>query len=139
MAELKTQENDGDVFAFINSVENKRRKADSLVMLETMERVTGYDPRMWGDSIVGFGSYDYQQKSGQPGRWPLTGFSPRKAALTIYIMPGFKKYTDLLDRLGKYRKSVSCLYVTRLENVDMDVLSELIEKSVDDMKRIYHG
>ena len=83
--------------------------------------------------------YDYVQKNGQPGRWPLTGFSPRKAALTIYIMPGFENYADLMGRLGKYKNSVSCLYITRLANVDLDVLDSLVKKSVDDMKRIYHG
>ena len=139
MTQLKTQENDGDVFEFLNAVENKRRREDSLVILETMRRITGFEPRMWGQSIVGFGAYDYVQKNGQPGRWPLTGFSPRKAALTIYIMPGFENYADLMGRLGKYKNSVSCLYITRLANVDLDVLDSLVKKSVDDMKRIYHG
>ncbi len=137
MAELKTKANDGDVDEFLRSIENQRRRDDSFVVLETMQRITGYQPRMWGESIVGFGAYHYKQRSGQAGKWPMTGFSPRKAALTVYIMPGFKNYPKLMDKLGKYKNSVSCLYVTRLQNIDMAVLEELIATSVEDMRRKY--
>lgn len=137
LSSLKTQENDGDVRAFLQHVDNARRRDDSLVLLALMERASGLPPRMWGDSIVGFGAYEYVQKNGTPGRWPLTGFSPRKAALTVYIMPGFKKYGALLDRLGMFKASVSCLYITRLANVDLAVLTELVAKSVDDMRAMY--
>ena len=137
MSGLKTRENDGDVHAFIEGVENKTRQADARVVLDMMTRITGEPPRMWGDSIVGFGSYEYTYDSGRSGRWFLTGFSPRKAALTVYIMPGFKRYPDLIGKLGKVRTSVSCLYVTRLANLDLDVLEALVAKSVDDMRRMY--
>ena len=139
MSALKTQENDKDVRVFLESVDNARRRRDAFVLLDLMSEITGDPPRMWGDSIVGFGAYDYKQKNGTPGRWFLTGFSPRKAATTIYIMPGFKPYPDMMAKLGKFRTSVSCLYVTRLENIDLAVLGSLIANSVDDMRQKYHG
>lgn len=139
MSNLKTKENDGDVEHFLKTVPHARRRADSLAMLARMTAITAEVPRMWGNSIVGFGAYDYQQKNGTPGRWFLTGFSPRKAALTVYIMPGFSAYEDLLARLGPHRHSVSCLYLPRLDAVDGDVLAEMIAKSVDEMRTRYHA
>lgn len=137
MAELKTRENSGDVDAFVQAVTLDGRRGDALALLTLFDKATGLPPRMWGDSIVGYGAYDYRYKSGRSGRWMLTGFSPRKSAVTVYIMPGFGKYGDLLDRIGPLRHSVSCLYIPKLARVDQTALAELITHSVADMRRIY--
>ena len=138
MAEaLKTAENDGDVGEFLNSVEGARRREDAWTVLRMMERVTGEKPRMWGTSIVGFGLYTYRRSDRSEHTFMLTGFSPRKAALVVYIMPGFSKYGDLMAALVKHRHS--CLYVTRLANVDFDVLTELVGRSVADMREKHPG
>ena len=137
MAELKTKENDQDVNAFINSVENESRRQDCLIMLALMERITGKKAKMWGDSIIGFGSYHYKYKSGREGDWPVTGFAPRKLNFTIYIMPGFSRYQKLLEKIGKHKTGVSCLYLKNLDNVNMAVLEELIRLSLKEMHEIY--
>lgn len=135
MAELKTQKNEGDVEAFLNNVENKRRREDSFVVLDLMKDVTGDEPKMWGTSIIGFGSYRYKYASGRENDWFLTGFSPRKTSLTLYIMPGFERYDELLGQLGKHKIGKSCLYVNKLDDVDMDVLRELVTLSAEHMKQ----
>jgi hypothetical protein len=127
---LKTQKNDASVEAFINSVEDGRKRQDSKVILNMMKEITGDEPSMWGSSIVGFGSYTYRYADGKENAWFQTGFSPRKQNLTLYIMPGFDRYEELLSRLGKYKTGKSCLYIKRLVDVDLDVLSELVEESV---------
>ena len=137
MAELKTKENDQDVMAFIESLENQSRKNDCLTLLPIMEEITGEKAKMWGGSIIGFGNYHYKYKSGREGDWMVTGFSPRKANFTIYIMPGFSKYQKILDKLGKHKTSVSCLYVKKLEDIDLKLLKKLIDESVKDMKKLY--
>lgn len=137
MTELKTRENDASVQAFLDSVMPERRRDDCLVIDALMRRVTGWEPKMWGDSIVGFGRYHYKYNSGREGDWFITGYAPRKAALTIYIMPGFGNFGPLMDRLGKYRTGRACLYVTRLENIDLGVLEDLVRESVETMGRIY--
>ncbi len=135
MSNMKTVENNANVADFLNSVENARRREDTKRVAGMMSEVTGETPKMWGDSIVGFGRYAYRRSDGSLHRWMLTAVSPRKAALTVYIMPGFKLYGDLLKKLGKHRCSISCLYITRLENVDFDVLTELVRRSVSDMRK----
>ena len=137
MSELKTRQNDGDVDAYLDSVENPRRREDALRVLALMREITGEAPRMWGSSIVGFGSYHYTYASGREGDWPVVGFAPRKQNLVLYIMPGFAGYEALLARLGKHRTGKSCLYVNRLDDIDPDVLEELVRESVADMKRRY--
>lgn len=138
MADIKTRMNDRDVTEFINSVENIQRKKDSQVLLEIFKEVTGMEPKMWGDGIVGFGSYHYKsERSKQEGDWPLTGFSPRKQNLSIYIMPGFDDYKGILNKIGKCKTSVSCLYINKLEEIDLVQLQELIRQSVADMKKRY--
>jgi len=102
-----------------------------------MREVTGCEPKMWGPSIVGFGRYHYKYESGREGDWPLTGFSPRKQALTVYIMAGFRRYEELLDRLGKHKTGKSCLYLKRLEDVDLEVLRELVHESVEQVAERY--
>ena len=133
MAELKTKKNDAGVEDFLNRVENKRRREDSFVVLELMKEVTGEEPKMWGTSIVGFGSYHYKYASGREGDWMVTGFSPRKQSLTLYLMDGFDGYDALIGDLGKHRTGKSCLYINKLDDVDMDVLRELVRQSVAHM------
>ena len=132
--ELKTKLNDANVNDFLNSVENEKKRTDSFKVLELMKRITGEEPKMWGSSIVGFGSYTYKYASGRTGDWMLTAFSPRKQSLTLYIMDGFKNYDELLGQLGKHKTGKSCLYVKKLEDIDMNILEELIEASVDHVK-----
>jgi hypothetical protein len=108
-----------------------------LAACALMREITGEAPVLWGPSIVGFGRYTYVNSTKKPADWPIIGFSPRKAALTVYIMPGFKAQTDLLERLGPHTTSVSCLYIKRLDQIDMGVLRELCEWSVAEMKRLY--
>lgn len=134
MGDIKTRETDASVDAFIDGVPNERQRVDSRALVAMMREVTGEEPRMWGDSIVGFGRYHYRYKSGQDGEWPLVGFSPRKQNLTIYIMPGFERYAELLPRLGKHKTSVGCLYVKRLSDVDQDVLREIVRDAAAHMK-----
>lgn len=138
MAENKTQRNDGDVIAYLESVSNKRRREDSLVVLKLMEEVTGEPAEMWGTSIVGFGSYHYRYASGREGDFMLTGFAPRKAALTLYIMGGHERYDELMAKLGKHRTGSSCVYINKLADVDLAVLRELIAESVDYMRNADH-
>ena len=131
MAELKTKRNDASVEAFIESIPDEQKKADSKVLLDMMGRLSNSEPEMWGPSIIGFSNYHYVYKSGREGDWFKCGFSPRKQALTLYIMTGTKKHEEILQRLGKYKTGKSCLYIKRLDQVDMQVLEELIRSSID--------
>jgi len=138
MSELKTTVTNASVDDFINTVADETKKRDSFALIKLFTKVTNEKPKMWGSSIVGFGQYHYKSdRSKQEGDWPLTGFSPRKQSLTLYIMPGFDKYTDLLRKLGKYKTSKGCLYINRLSDVDPAVLESLIGKSFADMKQKY--
>lgn len=134
---MKTVQNDGDVLTFLNHVENEIRKKDSFVLLELLESITQDTACMWGDSIIGFGSYHYVYKSGREGDWFLAGFSPRKQAMTIYMMGGFQQAEELLGKLGKHKRSKGCLYIKKLEDINMDVLAELITKSVMYLQKKY--
>jgi hypothetical protein len=131
MAEPKTKPTNQDVHQFIKAVEDEKKRVDSFEILKLMQKVTGEKPVMWGPSIVGFGSYHYKYKTGQEGDWPLTGFSPRKQNLTLYIMSGFKRYEELLSKLGKFKTGKSCLYIKKMEDINTKVLEELIRQSVD--------
>jgi len=137
MAELKTKRNTGNVEAFLGSVANQKRRQESFTVLELMKKVTGKKPEMWGDSIVGFGSYHYKYASGRESDWFLVGFSPRAQNLTLYIMAGFDTYETLLGKLGKHTTGKSCLYIKNLEDVDMDVLKELVRRSAEHMEKAY--
>jgi len=130
MAELKTKQNDQSVTDFLQAVPEEHKRKDSFAILELMKEVTGQEPKMWGDSIIGFGTYHYKYASGREGDWFVTGFSPRKQNLTLYIMSGFDEYEALLNKLGKYKTGKACLYINRLADVDMVVMKELIQKSV---------
>ena len=138
MTQNKTQRNDGDVLAYLESVGHKRRREDSLVVKTIMEEVTGEPAEMWGTSIVGFGSYHYRYESGREGDFMLTGFAPRKQALTLYIMGGHDQHQELFAKLGKYRTGSSCLYINKLDDVDLDVLRQIITASVDYMRSANH-
>ncbi len=137
MTELKTKKNIASVTKFLNSVTNEKKRADSFTVLGLMQEVTGEEPVMWGTSIVGFGSYHYKYASGREGDWALTGFSPRKQNLTLYIMPGFDKYDALMKKLGKYKTGKSCLYINKLEDIDIKILKRLIKLSVEHMVKKY--
>lgn len=139
MAEPKTRETDADVHQFLESVADERRRADARAVLAIMQEITGEPLRMWGKSIVGLGHYHYRYASGREGDWFLVGLSPRKAALTLYVMDGFSDYDDVMSRLGTYRTGKSCLYIKRLSDVDEGALRELITSSVAHLKQKYPG
>jgi len=130
MAELKTKQNDQSVTDFLKAVPDERRRDDSFVILDLMKEITGQEPKMWGDSIIGFGNYHYKYATGREGDWFVTGFSPRKQNLTLYIMSGFDEYDELLKKLGKYKTGKACLYINKLADVEISVIKELIQKSV---------
>lgn len=137
MAELKTKLNNESVSNFLNSIEDEKKRKDSFEVLSIMHEITGSEPKMWGNSMVGFDSYHYKYDSGREGDWFITGFSPRKQALTLYIMAGFSRYDELMQKLGKYKTGKSCLYVKNLEDIDIQVLKELIGCSFEHMKKQY--
>jgi hypothetical protein len=134
MAENKTIPTGKSVQEFLDAVPDEKKRRDSYAVLELLRNVTGFEPQMWGDSIVGFGRYHYQYASGREGDAPLAGFSPRKQALTVYITSGFDQYEGLLERLGKYTTGKSCLYVKKLEDIDLQTLEEMVKRSVEHMK-----
>ncbi len=133
MAEAKTKLTEESVSSFLKKVPDKSRREDCLKVLEIMKDVTGEEPKMWGSSIVGFGRYHFKYESGREGESMITGFSPRKSDLTLYIMPGFEPVSDLMTRLGKHKTGKSCLYIEKLADVDLGVLRKIVEKSVKGM------
>ena len=135
MAELKTKETDDSVSKFLSGITDEKVKRDCFAIVKIMKATTRAEPRMWGSSIVGFGKYRYKYESGRELDWFQTGFSPRKQNLTLYIMPGFAKYADLMKRLGKHKTGKSCLYIRSLGDIDKTVLEELIRQSVKHMSK----
>ena len=133
MAENKTRPTDKSVTDFLSNVDHQTRRDDSFKLLEMMAEVTDEDAVLWG-SIVGFGSYHYKYESGREGDMPLIGFSPRKQSMTVYIMPGFDEYDEMLSQLGKHKIGKACLYINKLADVDENVLRSLIKHSYDHMK-----
>ena len=134
MADNKTTPNDQNVEQFLNAIADERMRDDSFMILELMKQVTGMEPRMWGSSIVGFGSYHYKYDSGREGDAILAGFSPRKHNLTIYNMGGVEQDDDLLKKLGKHTSGKGCLYIKRLDDIDLPTLKSLIEASLEHVK-----
>lgn len=132
MAELKTKVTRASVEKFLAGIKDEKKRQDCFQILKIMKQATRAEPKMWGTSIVGFGEYRYRYASGREGEWFLTGFSPRVQNLTLYMMGGFDK--DALKRLGKYKTGKGCLYVNKLEDVDLKVMKELIVKSVQQAK-----
>lgn len=133
----KTQQTKLSPRTFLNSLDHPKRQADGLKLLTFFNRVTGLKPKMWGPSIVGYGRYHYKYDSGREGDFFLTGFSPRKSALTIYVMPGYQDMSENLSRLGKHKTGKSCLYINSLSDVDMDVLEEIIQDGLTYMRKNY--
>jgi len=127
---MKTIPTNNSVSDFLNTIENKKRKSDCSTILELMKSCTHSKPVMWGTSIVGFGTYHYKYDSGREGDFMLTGFSPRKQSLTLYIMSGFSKYPELMEKLGKYKTGKSCLYIKDLADIDIKILKKLIMASI---------
>ena len=136
-SELKTRKNKASVRAFIDAIEDSDKRRDCRRIAAMMRRISGKRASMWGDSIVGFGEYHYRYKSGREGDWPISGFSPRKQNISIYIMPGFSSYKKQLAKLGKHKTSVSCLYIKRLSDIDEQVLEQIVADSYERMKKMY--
>ena len=137
MAENKTKPTKASVTEFINSIDDRQKRADARKVAAMMRKATGKRAKMWGPSIVGYGTYHYKYESGREGDFMITGFSPRKQALTVYILAGFGKYDALMKKLGKYKTGKSCLYIKRLSDVDEEVLGRLIGESVKYMRKNY--
>jgi hypothetical protein len=137
MSENKTKPTDVSVDEFLHKVEDEKKREDSYRLIELMRDITGEEPKMWGPSMVGFGKYHYKYASGHEGDAFLTGFSPRKGAMTLYIFAGFEGEDALLSKLGKFTTGKSCLYIKRLSDIDQDVLRELVTKSVTHTKETY--
>lgn len=135
--ELKTKKNNASVSAFLNAIEDPKRKKDCKEMNKIMKEITGEKPKMWGSAIIGYGEYDYKYASGREGTWMITGFSPRKAALTVYIMPGYDFMQSDLKKLGPVKNGKSCLYIKDLDQIDMKVLKSMIKKGYDKMIKKY--
>ena len=131
MAEAKTKPTKQKPEDFIAAIDNQQRRSDAQALLKIFNEVTGQRPVMWGPSIIGYGIYKYKYASGREGEWPLSGFSPRKQNLTVYIMDGFDDYDELLSQLGPHTTGKSCLYIKRLSDVNVDVLKSLIKKSIE--------
>ena len=136
MAELKTKLNDASVDDFLNTIEDDQKRRDFFEIMKIMKQAAKAEPKMWGASIVGFGSYHYKGASGREGDWMLTGFSPRKQNITLYIMGGFNGQENLMKKLGKHSTGKACLYIKKLEVVDTKVLKELVSASVKVMKQL---
>ena len=130
----KTKPTNESVEEFINRIPEPERREDCFAIARIMEEVTGEKPKMWGSAIVGFGTYHYKYASGNEGDWPLTGFSPRKKDLTLYLMMGFEKHGELMAKLGKHSTGKSCLYIKRLSDIHVPTLKKLIKTSVKDLK-----
>ena len=136
-AKNKTQETAASVDDFLNSLDNQKKRADCFQLKSWMETLSGEPAKMWGKAIIGFGSYHFKYESGREGDFMKIGFSPRAQNLSIYIIPGFERYTELLEIIGKYKTGKSCLYVKKLEDIDSDILQELITESFNYMTKKY--
>jgi hypothetical protein len=139
MAELKTKQTDADVNEFIDTFANtEQKKKDSHELIKLMRDVSGFEPKMWGPSIIGFGQYHYKsERSSQEGDWPMIGFSPRKAAISLYVYSGCDGQDDLLKELGKFKKGAACIYVNRLSDVNIEVLKKLISSTIEHLQRVH--
>lgn len=140
MAELKTQKNDASVTDFINTfADSEQKRKDAFELLKLMQDFTGFEPKMWGASIIGFGSYHYKsERSRQEGDWPLVGFSPRKAAISLYVYSGTPEQEELLKVLGKFKKGAGCIYVKKLSDINLDVLKKIMKATIEFLQAKYH-
>ncbi len=137
MTQNKTVQTDASVDEFIASIAHPTRRQDAAVLVDLFSNVTEFAPKMWGDSIVGFGQYHYRYATGREGDFLATGFSPRKSNLSIYIMPGYGDFSDILKNLGKHKLGKSCLYVNKLADIDLDVLAQLITAGLERLDQIW--
>lgn len=138
MSKLKTKPTEIDVYEFIDSFANTgQKRKDSKVLVELMTRVTGFNPVMWGPSIIGFGEYHYVYESGHEGDAPLVGFSPRKSAISLYVFTGLEEHEYLLENLGKFRKGKSCIYVNKLADINLDQLTSLMKETIKYLNEKY--
>lgn len=137
MGEPKMKENDNSVIGFIEKMENEKKKADAYQLLEIFEEVSGFDAKMWGPSIIGFGSYHYKYASGREGDAPLVGFSPRKAKISLYLDYESEEREKLLQNFGKHTKSKACIYINKLADIDTNVLKDLIQHTIETYQNLY--
>jgi len=139
MAELKTKQNNADVSEFINSfADSEQKRIDSFELIKLMQDFTGFEPKMWGPSIIGFGNYHYKsERSRQEGDWPLVGFSPRKAAISLYVYTGAKEHEQLLNGLGKYKMGKACIYIKKLADINQDALRKLMKVTIEYLQSRY--
>lgn len=135
--QLKTQENDQSVIAFIETVDKPKKREDAYRLLDIFTETTGYEAKMWGASIIGFGSYHYKYKTGHEGDAPLVGFSPRKANVSLYFAAGDPDREALLNKFGKHKSGKACVYINKMDDIDEDVLRELIRQSVEFLQKTY--
>ncbi|MEM9715792.1 MAG: DUF1801 domain-containing protein [Pseudomonadota bacterium] len=126
-----------DIADYIARVGPERRRRDAKTLVPIFSQASGFAPKLWSGSIIGFGRYDYTYASGRSGTWFATGFAPRKARISIHIMPGYQDYSAILDRIGKHKIGKSCLYVNKLDDIDLDVLAELIRACLKDLKKLW--
>jgi Domain of unknown function (DU1801) len=136
VAELKTKPTQESVRSYLSAIDDPARRADARTLCSMMQELSGEKPAMWGASMVGFGSYHYTYATGRQGDWPLVAFAARKDKLTVYLMDGFESRADLLDRLGKHSKGKSCLHIRRLDDVDVQVLRQLVKRSIAQMRQV---
>jgi hypothetical protein len=136
MAELKTKKNDADVHEFIDSFANtEQKKQDSYEIIKLMKEVSGFEPKMWGESIIGFGQYHYKsERSSQEGDWPLIGFSPRKTAISLYVYTGCSGQEELIQELGKFKMGKACIYVKKLSDINQEPLKKLMKSTIEFLK-----
>jgi len=139
MAENKNQPTNQSVTAYLDAVEHDKRRTDAYTLFELFNRIMPEPAVLWGESLIGYGSYHYKYDSGREGDFFLTGFAPRKQNISVYIIPGFERFNDLLSQLGKYKTGASCLYINKLEDIDLQVLEKLIRESVAVMRAKYEN
>ncbi|WP_062104362.1 DUF1801 domain-containing protein [Bacillus niameyensis] len=137
MYELKTKENDESVIEFIESVDSPKKREDAYKLLDIFTETSGYEAKMWGPSIIGFGSYHYKYESGHEGDAPLVGFSPRKAKISLYFATGDTKRDEILKKFGKHTSGKACVYISKVADIDVEVLRELIKESITFLKKMY--
>jgi len=141
MSTIKTKETDADVHEFIRTLAHtEQKRADSFTLLDLMSDATGYEPKLWGESIIGFGSYHYRsERSRQEGDWPLVGFSPRKSAISLYVFTGHPEHEHLLENLGKFKRGKACIYANKLADINLDALRKIITTTTDFLRSRYGG
>lgn len=137
MAELKTKLNDASVRAFLDTIEDESKRDDCFEIMNLMKKASGEEPKMWGTSIIGYGTYHYKYASGREGDWMRIGFSPRKQNITLYLMTGVDRNEEIFSRIGKYKNGKSCFYIKKLADVNVGVLEELIATSLEHVESIY--